>query len=71
MKSEQINKGNAKTAYDLLLDGFKGKPGILGVLSLGETRISLNKVESRILTKAIIDKDYYEIKSIVKKIHMK
>ena len=71
MKSEQINKGNAKTAYDLLLDGFKGKPDILGVLSLGETRISLNKVESRILTKAIINKDYYEIKRIVKKIHMK
>lgn len=71
MSNEQINKENAKTAYDLLLDGFKGKPGILGVLSLGETRITLNKVENRILAKAIKNKDYYEIKRIVKKIHMK
>ncbi|MBI2270313.1 MAG: hypothetical protein HYU69_08150 [Bacteroidetes bacterium] len=71
MESGQFNKENVKTAYDLLSDGFKGKPGILGVLSLGETRITLNKVENRILTKAIKNKDYYEIKRIVKKIHMK
>lgn len=71
-----MNKGNiegakAKTVFDLLSDGFKGESGILGVLNLGETKIPINQVEIRILSRAIYNKDYYEIKRIVKHMQKK
>lgn len=71
MNKEHNSKLNTRTAFDLLSDGFKGKTILLHALSLGETRIVLNKVEARTLVKAISNNDYYEIKCIVKRAYKK
>ncbi len=57
-----------KTAYELL-NGLKMKPPIFQTLSLGETKIPLNNDQQKILDQAIEDKDYYEIKRFVSKLH--
>ena len=62
-------ENNAKTAYDLLINGFNWKPPIFQTLKLGETRIPLETSEQNTLTEAINAKDYYEIKNILSKLH--
>jgi hypothetical protein len=64
----ETEKGE-KTAYDLLTDGFRGDPPISRMLRLGETKIPLNTEQCRILEKAIDNKDYYEIKCLLSKLH--
>jgi hypothetical protein len=65
---EYFKRESMKTAYELLSDSFRGRPSVFKVLKLGETNISLNKNQRKILRRAIKDKDYYEIKKIVRQL---
>ena len=65
-----VSDNNPKTAYELLLNGFKGRNQIIKALHLGETRIPLNTSQQKKLKKAIEDKDYYEIKRFVSRLNI-